>query len=138
VLAANPGEPATGAKYASAPSCSAYNVTRAATAGAPSAVEGAMARHFRSGKAHDELHEARAVKSECRAQLKGNPPDHVIRRVTGGADDQDLRRDRNALDEGVDGVEPLSGRGRLKRLEHLRQLLDEMESCAATRTGSTR
>jgi len=58
------------------------------------------------------------VQPEGRAARRRHAPGEVIRGVAGRADDQDFGGGGNALDEGVGGVEPLGGRGRLECFEH--------------------
>lgn len=55
------------------------------------------------------------MQPEGRAARCGHPAGQVIRRVAGGADDQDFARGGNALDEGGDGEEPFRGRGGLEQ-----------------------
>ena len=74
--------------------------------------------HLRGGKAHGQLGEARAVQPEGRASRQRDPSGQVVRRVAGGADDQDFRSRWKALEEDAGGAEPLGGGGRLGGLEH--------------------
>jgi len=74
--------------------------------------------HLLGGKAHGKLREACAVQPEGRPSGRRHPPGQVIRRVAGGADDQDFRGSWKALKEGAGGAEPLGSRGRREHLEH--------------------
>jgi len=106
---AKPGNRATGSKCASARSCSASKLTRAVTASAPSAVP--------APRRAAPVPQPQGAQTSCMTLARCSPNvaprarviplGDVIRRVAGRADDQDLRRGRKALDEGVGGAEPL-------------------------------
>jgi hypothetical protein len=75
-------------------------------------------RHLHRRQPHGELREAGAVQPEGRAARDGHAPGKVVRRVAGGADDQDFSGGGETLDEVAGGPETAGGRGRCERLEH--------------------
>ena len=117
---ANPGNRATGSKYASDPSAAASNVTRAASASAPSAVAGVESapRQLGRGQPRGELRQARAMQAERRPARRGDLPHEVVGGVARGADHERLGVGRQPGEKRVRGRDALRGGGGFDEVDH--------------------